>query len=74
MEDLINEVECIRKLDHPNILKIYEYFLDKDNFYICSELCEGGELFDYIVKKIVSERRKGGRDFLINFVSHKLLP
>jgi len=51
MADLINEVECIRKLDHPNILKIYEYFLDNDNFYICSEVCEGGELFDYIVKK-----------------------
>ena len=51
MADLINEVECIRKLDHPNILKIYEYFLDNDNFYICCELCEGGELFDYIVKK-----------------------
>ena len=45
-----NEVEIIRNLDHPNILKIYEFFQDDDNFYICTELCEGGELFDYIIK------------------------
>lgn len=33
-------------LDHPNIIKIYEYFQDKDKIFIVTELCTGGELFD----------------------------
>ena len=36
--------------DHPTILKVVEYFQDSANFYIVTELCEGGELFDRIVK------------------------
>jgi len=26
MQDLLNDVEILKKLDHPNILKIYEFF------------------------------------------------
>lgn len=36
--------------DHPHILKVYEYYQDKNDFYIISELCSGGELFERIVK------------------------
>ena len=35
-------------LDHPNVVKIFEYYQDKDNFYIVTELCSGGELYDYL--------------------------
>jgi len=38
-------------LDHPHILKLYEYFEDEKNFYIITEMCKGGELFDKIVEK-----------------------
>jgi len=31
-------------LDHPNILKVYEYYEDDKFFYIVSELCEGGNI------------------------------
>jgi len=36
--------------DHPNIIKVYEVFQDKDYLYIVTELCLGGELFDRIVE------------------------
>src|SRR5690242_11482177 len=40
------EVEILKKLVHPNIMQIFEFYEDKKNFYIITEFCEGGELFD----------------------------
>jgi len=37
-------------VDHPNVLKMYEYFEDRKNIYLVTELCKGGELFDKIVE------------------------
>ena len=31
-EELLNEIEIMIKLEHPNIIKIYDYYLDKDNY------------------------------------------
>jgi calcium-dependent protein kinase len=45
------EVDILKKLIHPNIMQIYEFYEDKRNFYIITEFCEGGELFDKIVEK-----------------------
>lgn len=39
--------------DHPNIIKIFEFFEDKKHFYIVTELYTGGELFQ---KKFNSEQ------------------
>jgi calcium-dependent protein kinase len=39
----------LKELDHPNILKIYEFFQNNDYYFIVTEYCLGGELFDYIV-------------------------
>jgi calcium-dependent protein kinase len=36
-------------MDHPGILKLYEFFEDDDEIHIVTEICEGGDLFDYIV-------------------------
>ena len=32
-------------------MKVYEYFQDKKYFYIVTELCTGGELFDRIINR-----------------------
>ena len=37
-------------LDHPNILKLYEYFEDDKNVYLVTEICKGCELFDRIIE------------------------
>ncbi len=41
----------LKEIDHPNIVKIYEFFQDDESFYIVTELCTGGELFDFIVSQ-----------------------
>jgi calcium-dependent protein kinase len=46
-----NEIELLRRLDHPNIVQIYECYENKTAFYIVTEYCGGGELFDYIIKQ-----------------------
>ncbi|CAG9329859.1 unnamed protein product [Blepharisma stoltei] len=48
---LLKEVEILKSLDHPNILKIFEVIEDNNTFYIITELCTGGEIFDKIVSQ-----------------------
>lgn len=50
-EKLFLEVDILAKLSHPNIMQIYEFYDDSTNFYIMSEFCSGGELFDCISEK-----------------------
>lgn len=46
-----NEINVLRNLDHPNIVKMYEFFEDDKRYYIVTDLCKGGELFDEILSK-----------------------
>ena len=45
------EVNVLRALKHPNIILLVDTFDEPRFFYIVSELMEGGELFDRIVKR-----------------------
>ena len=49
-EGLMREVNLMIKLDHPNIIKLYEYYENDKSIYLIMELCTGGELFDRIVE------------------------
>jgi calcium-dependent protein kinase len=44
------EIEVLMKLDHPNILKIYEFYESIDSYYIITEIFDGKELFDVILE------------------------
>lgn len=44
----INEVSTLKLCDHPNIVKLYEIFEEKDNVFLIQEYLAGGELFEYI--------------------------
>jgi calcium-dependent protein kinase len=37
-------------LDHPNIVKIYEYFINNKGIFMVLEYLDGGELFDKIIQ------------------------
>jgi len=49
-EHLREEMDIMRLLDHPNIVRFYECFEDKRYVYMILELCEGGELLERIME------------------------
>ncbi|CAK7272794.1 MAPK-activated protein kinase Srk1 [Sporothrix epigloea] len=48
--NILKEVTIMRKLDHPNIIRLLEFSEAKQYYYIVLELAPGGELFHQIVR------------------------
>jgi len=48
---LRSEIEVMKRMDHPNIIKFHEVFENETELYIVMEMCSGGELFDRIKEK-----------------------
>ena len=47
-----NEVSCIKKLKHPNIILYKDSFNDEDNYFnIVTTFCEGGDIYNKIQKQ-----------------------
>ena len=54
--EIKNEVNILKSLSHPNIVKIYEFFDTVLYYYIVTEYCKKGELFSYITN-VYNERQ-----------------
>ena len=54
-EAVLNELNILKKIDHQNVVKVYEYYVDNINYYIITEYCQEGDLFDAIKDKNLSE-------------------
>ena len=48
---LIREITILRTLDHPNIIRTFEFFEDIKRLYLIMEYCSGGELFTEILRR-----------------------
>lgn len=51
MDRINREINILSNFSNLNVIKIYDIFETKENFYIIMEYCEKGELFNYIVYK-----------------------
>ena len=47
--DITKEVDIIKDLDHPNIVKIYESYENRKWLFIVTEYIKGGELFNELL-------------------------
>ena len=45
----LNEINALKTLDHPNVIKLFEIYEDDEFVYLVMEYLSGGELFEYIV-------------------------
>ncbi|DAZ96535.1 TPA: hypothetical protein N0F65_011212 [Lagenidium giganteum] len=62
-EAIIMEVNILKQMDHPNIMKLHDFFTEPDYYYLVTEFVSGGELFDRIVEK-ESYTEKEARDLV----------
>lgn len=54
-----SEVNSLRKLNHPNVIKLYDYFKEDGHLFIVLEYCSGGTLEDKISRnEEISEESK----------------
>lgn len=58
-EDVLREVDVLKKLDHPAILKIGDFHEFDKEYVLVTELLEGGELFDYVIAKDYLQENEG---------------
>jgi len=50
-EYFVKETKILRKVQHPNIAAFKESHIDSMYFYIITELCEGGDLYERIMDR-----------------------
>ena len=48
---LTREIHHHRRLHHPHVTQLYEVIATESSIWLVTELCSGGELFDYLVEK-----------------------
>ena len=63
-KETINEISILKKLDHPKILKVIDFYSTLKKYYIITEYCPEGELFNEIIK--VGKFDEGQAAFIIN--------
>ena len=50
--EIKDEIEILKTLDHPDIVRIIESFNTKNSYILITEYCEGGELFDQVKNQL----------------------
>lgn len=48
---LRNEIEVLKICQHPNIVKLNDFFEDSKSMYVVLELLKGGDMFEYLDKR-----------------------
>jgi calcium-dependent protein kinase len=48
IDSIQKEIDILTKLDHPNIVKYFETYIDEKYIYLVMEYIGGGELFEKI--------------------------
>jgi calcium-dependent protein kinase len=49
--ELINDINNLFLMSHPNIVKIFEFYSSKDSYNIITELCLHGKLYTEVIKR-----------------------
>ncbi|KAL7862692.1 hypothetical protein SRHO_G00116760 [Serrasalmus rhombeus] len=50
MGHLLQEVRCMKLVQHPNVVRLYEVIDTHSKLYLILELGDGGDMYDYILR------------------------
>ncbi|KAJ3106347.1 Map microtubule affinity-regulating kinase [Phlyctochytrium bullatum] len=72
MSTLQLEVQLLMRLDHPNIINLYQVMETEDECFVVMEFAAGGELIDYIAARNYLSEREARRLFrqIISAMDH----
>ncbi|EDO17146.1 hypothetical protein Kpol_1072p16 [Vanderwaltozyma polyspora DSM 70294] len=48
MDGVTRELDVLRKLDHPRIVRLKGFYEDEDSYYLLMEFVSGGDLMDFV--------------------------
>lgn len=51
IEMIKKEIDLLKRLDHPNIMKVYNVIEDNDKIYMITDDFRGPNLFNYTISK-----------------------
>ncbi|UZJ52531.1 hypothetical protein CBS101457_001851 [Exobasidium rhododendri] len=60
---LTREIHHHRRLHHPNVMQLYEVMATESYIWMVTELCPGGELYDYLVERGIIPESEARRIF-----------
>ena len=51
----LKEVELLKVVDHPNVVKFYDSFIFENELYIATEFADKGDLRKYLKRRIMEK-------------------
>lgn len=65
---LFQEVRCMKLVQHPNVVRLYEVIDTQTKLYLILELGDGGDLYDYIMRHEAGLNENVARDYFRQIV------
>lgn len=65
---LFQEVRCMKLVQHPNVVRLYEVIDTQTKLYLILELGDGGDLYDYIMRHEAGLSESVARDYFRQIV------
>ncbi|KAF5305616.1 hypothetical protein FQR65_LT07697 [Abscondita terminalis] len=65
---LFQEVRCMKLVQHPNVVRLYEVIDTATKLYLILELGDGGDLYDYIMRHDAGLSEQLARDYFRQIV------
>lgn len=66
--EVLFQVRCMKLVQHPNVVRLYEVIDTQTKLYLILELGDGGDLFDYIMRHETGLSESLARDYFRQIV------
>lgn len=68
IQSIILKVQCMKLVQHPNVVRLYEVIDTQTKLYLILELGDGGDLYDYIMRHESGLSESLARDYFRQIV------